>query len=82
LKQIEKKKRVFKTITKEDDRLYAKNELICPELLDELHDTVEELNFLCRANTPVKDKGYRIDKKQKNQLCKTISSTLKEIFEL
>lgn len=81
MEQIKKKKRVLKTITKEDDPIYAKNEPICPELLDELHDMVEELNFLCRANTPTK-KGFTINKKQKNDICKSISLTLKRIYEL
>jgi hypothetical protein len=55
----------------------------CPDLLDRLHDELEQLNFICRANVPIKKGtariGFGISESKKNIICESLIAIIKEI---
>jgi len=59
-----------------------KNEHTCDELLQELLDSCQELDFTCRANIPLPKKGFGIDEEKKNTACENVIKIVKQIKKI
>lgn len=61
------------------------NKHICPKLIEELQDLVEELNFSCRANVPIiknkKVTSHAVDKDRIKLITCHINTVLDKILK-
>lgn len=59
-------------------KAYKKNTQTCQRLLDELHEMVEELNHICRANKK-SENGYIVNDEAKALACDTLIDIIEAI---